>query len=221
MRDEFRADLHIVTQLLVDMAEAVQAAMGLATRALLRADRAAAETVIAQDFEIDALYKQVEERVADLMARQAPVASDLRTLIAALHVSADVERMGDLADHVAKTALRRHPSPAVPAELRGVFAGMADVADRMAAKIADVLAKLDAVGAAQLDADDDAMDELHRELFRLMLSDEWPYGAETAIDGALLGRFYERYADHAVNAGHRVVYMVTGEQSKATGAEAR
>ncbi|HEY6595693.1 MAG TPA: phosphate signaling complex protein PhoU [Asanoa sp.] len=221
MRDEFRADLHIVTQLLVDMAEAVQAAMGLATRALLRADRGAAETVIAQDFEIDTLYKQVEERVADLMARQAPVASDLRTLITALHVSADIERMGDLADHVAKTALRRHPSPAVPAELRGVFAGMADVADRMAAKIADVLAKLDAVGAAQLDADDDAMDELHRELFSLMLSDEWPYGAETAIDGALLGRFYERYADHAVNAGHRVVYMVTGEQSKATGAEAR
>jgi phosphate transport system protein len=220
MRDEFRADLHIVTQLLVDMAEAVQAAMGLATRALLRADRGAAETVIAQDFEIDTLYKQVEERVADLMARQAPVASDLRTLITALHVSADIERMGDLADHVAKTALRRHPSPAVPAELRGVFAGMADIADRMAAKIADVLAKLDAVGAAQLDADDDAMDELHRELFSLMLSDEWPYGAETAIDGALLGRFYERYADHAVNAGHRVVYMVTGEQSKATGAKA-
>jgi phosphate transport system protein len=221
MRDEFRADLQIVTRLLVDMAEAVQAAMGLATRALLRADRDAAETVIAQDAEIDALYGQVEERVADLMARQAPVASDLRTLITALHVSADIERMGDLADHVAKTALRRHPSPAVPAELRGVFTGMADVADRMAAKIADVLAKLDAVGAAELDADDDAMDELHRELFGLMLSDEWPYGAETAIDGALLGRFYERYADHAVNAGHRVVYMVTGGQSKATGAEAR
>jgi phosphate transport system protein len=221
MRDEFRADLEMVTRLLVDMAEAVQAAMGLATRALLRADREAAETVIAQDAEIDALYKQVEKRVADLMARQAPVASDLRTLITALHVSADIERMGDLADHVAKTALRRHPSPAVPAELRGVFTGMADVADRMAAKIADVLAKLDAVGAAELDADDDTMDELHRELFRLMLSDEWPYGAETAIDGALLGRFYERYADHAVNAGHRVVYMVTGEPSKATGAEAR
>jgi phosphate transport system protein len=221
MRDEFRADLQIVTQLLVDMAEAVQAAMGLATRALLRADREAAQTVIAQDAEVDVIYKQVEERVADLMARQAPVASDLRTLITALHVAADIERMGDLADHVAKIALRRHPSPAVPAELREAFTGMAEVADRMAAKIADVLAKLDAVGAAELDADDDAMDDLHRDLFRVMLSDEWPYGAETAIDGALLGRFYERYADHAVNAGHRVVYMVTGEQSKAVGAEAR
>ena len=83
----------------------------------------------------------------------------------------------------------------------------------MAAKIADVLAKLDAVGAAELDADDDAMDDLHRELFRVMLSDEWPYGAETAIDNALLGRYYERYADHAVNAGHRVVYIVTGEKT--------
>jgi phosphate transport system protein len=213
MREEFRAELHLVIQLLVDMAKAVQAAMREATRGLLRADRQSAETVIASDAEIDALYKQVEERVADLMARQAPVASDLRILIAALHVAADIERMGDLADHVAKIALRRHPSPAVPAELREVFTGMADAADRMAAKIADVLAKLDAVGAAELDADDDAMDDLHRELFRVMLSDRWPYGAETAIDNALLGRFYERYADHAVNAGHRVVYIVTGEKT--------
>ena len=99
------------------------------------------------------------------MARQAPVASDLRALITALHVAADLERMGDLADHVAKTALRRHPSPAVPAELRPAFTAMADVADRMAAKIATVLAKLDAVGAAELERDDDAMDELHKELF--------------------------------------------------------
>jgi phosphate transport system protein len=215
MREEFRADLHLVSQLLVDMAQAVRAAMREATQGLLRADREAAETVIARDAEVDALYQQVEERVADLIARQAPVASDLRILISALHVAADIERMGDLADHVARTAVRRHPSPAVPAELRVVFTGMAEVADRMAAKIADVLARLDAVGAAELDADDDAMDDLHRELFRVMLSDEWPYAAETAIDNALLGRFYERYADHAVNAGRRVVYMVTGKQTSA------
>jgi phosphate transport system protein len=216
MREEFRADLHLVSQLLVDMAEAARTAMSEATRGLLRADRTAAEQVIARDAEVDVLYRQVEERVGDLMARQAPVASDLRTLIAALHVAADIERMGDLAEHVAKIAVRRHPSPAVPAELREIFGGMAEVADRMAAKIADVLAKLDAVGAAELDADDDAMDELHRDLFRVMLSDDWPYGAETAIDNALLGRFYERYADHAVNAGDRVIYMVTGETQTAS-----
>ena len=215
MREEFRGDLQLVTQLLVDMAEAVREAMREATLALLRADRAAAEDVIARDDEVDRLYREVEDRVAALMARQAPVASDLRTLITALHVAADLERMGDLADHVAKTALRRHPSPAVPAELRPAFTSMADVADRMAGKIATVIAKLDAVGAAELEGDDDAMDELHKELFRVMLSADWPYGAETAIDGALLGRFYERYADHAVNAGYHVIYLVTGEQEPA------
>jgi phosphate transport system protein len=211
LREEFRADLHIVSQLLVDMAEAVRVAMGEATTALLRADKAAAEDVISRDAEVDALYHQVEERVTDLMARQAPVASDLRVLITALQTAADLERMGDLADHVAKTALRRHPSPAVPAELRPVFQGKAEVADKMAAKLATVLAKLDPVGAAELESDDDAMDALHVELFRVMLSPDWPYGAETAIDGALLGRFYERFADHAVNVSHHVIYLVTGE----------
>ncbi|MEN3613254.1 phosphate signaling complex protein PhoU [Plantactinospora sp. ZYX-F-223] len=211
MRDEFRIDLNIVSQLLVDMAEAIRAAMRQATRALLTADRSAAETVIERDAEIDSLYRQVEERVCDLLARQAPVASDLRALITALHVAADLERMGDLADHVAKTAVRRHPSPAVPAELRPVFTEMAGVADRIADKIANVLSKPDADLAAELDRDDDAMDDLHRQLFAVVLADEWPYGVETAIDATLLGRFYERYADHAVNAGRRVVYLVTGE----------
>jgi phosphate transport system protein len=211
MREEFRADLQTVSQLLVDMAEAVRAAMGTATKALLTADKPGAESVIARDAEVDSLYRQVEERVADLLARQAPVASDLRTVITALHVAADLERMGDLADHVAKTALRRHPSPAVPAELRGVFTDMAGVADRIASKIVTVLSKPDADRAAELDRDDDAMDDLHRDLFAVLLSDDWPYGVETAIDGALLGRFYERYADHAVNAGRHIVYLITGE----------
>lgn len=211
MREEFRADLHLVSQLLVDMAEAIRAAMRKATRALLTADRDAAEAVIARDAEIDSLYRQVEERVFDLLARQAPVASDLRAMITALHVASDLERMGDLADHVAKTALRRHPSPAVPAELRGVFTDMAEVADRIAEKIASVLSEPDVDLAAELDRDDDAMDDLHRDLFKVLLADEWPYGAETAIDGALLGRFYERYADHAVNAGRRVIYLITGK----------
>jgi phosphate transport system protein len=211
MREEFRIDLNIVSQLLVDMAEAVREAMRQATTALLTADRRAAEGVILRDAEIDSIFRQVEERVCDLLARQAPVATDLRTLITALHVAADLERMGDLADHVARTALRRHPSPAVPAELRGVFREMAGAADRMAGKIAGVLSKPDATLAAELEQDDDTMDDLHRRLFAILLDDAWPYGVETAIDATLLGRFYERYADHAVNAGRRVVYLVTGE----------
>ncbi|GAA2504787.1 phosphate signaling complex protein PhoU [Winogradskya humida] len=211
MREEFQADLTEVSRLLVTMAEAVRAALRKATTALLTADREAAESVLARDAEVDEIYTQVETKVADTIARQAPVASDLRMVITALHISADLERMGDLAEHVAKTALRRHPSPAVPAELRPVFRQMGDVADRMAEKMATVLATPDAALAAELDKDDDAMDDLERELFKVMLADDWPYGAETAIDGALLGRFYERYADHAVNSGAQMIYLITGQ----------
>ncbi|GAA3335717.1 phosphate signaling complex protein PhoU [Amorphoplanes nipponensis] len=211
MREEFQADLSEVSRLLVTMAESVRAAMRKATTALLKADREAAEAVVARDAEVDDIYRQVETKVADTIARQAPVASDLRMVITALHISADLERMGDLAEHVAKTALRRHPSPAVPAELRPVFRQMAEVADRMADKITVVLASPNADLAAELEKDDDAMDDLERDLFKVLLHDDWPYGAETAIDGALLGRFYERYADHAVNAGEQMIYLITGE----------
>ncbi|HEY0003030.1 MAG TPA: phosphate signaling complex protein PhoU [Actinoplanes sp.] len=210
MREEFQADLNEVSRLLVTMAEAVRAAMRKATTALLTADLKAAEAVIERDVEVDTIYRQVETKVADTIARQAPVASDLRMVITALHISADLERMGDLAEHVAKTAQRRHPSPAVPAELRPVFKKMADVADRMADEITTLLAKPDADLAARLETADDAMDELERNLFQVLLHDDWPYGAETAIDGALLGRFYERYADHAVNVGEQLIYLITG-----------
>jgi phosphate transport system protein len=211
MREEFQADLNEVNRLLVTMAEAVRAALRKATAALLTADLKAAESVMERDVEVDALYRQVETKVADTIARQAPVAGDLRTVITALHISADLERMGDLAEHVAKTAQRRHPSPAVPAELRPVFKQMGTVADRMAEKITGLIAEPVASKAAELERDDDAMDKLERELFKVLLDDDWPYGAETAIDGALLGRFYERYADHAVNIGEQLIYLVTGE----------
>ena len=211
MREEFQADLNEVSRLLVTMAEAVRAAMRKATAALLTADLKAAESVIERDAEVHAIYSQVEAKVADTIARQAPVASDLRMVITALHISADLERMGDLAEHVAKTAARRHPSPAVPAELRPVFKKMGEAADQMADKITNVLARPDAALAAELENDDDTMDELERDLFQILLADDWPYGAETAIDGALLGRFYERYADHAVNVGEQMIYLITGE----------
>ena len=211
MREEFQADLNEVNRLLVTMAEAVRAAMRKATTALLTADLKAAQSVMERDVEVDKIYAQVETKVADTIARQAPVASDLRMVITALHISADLERMGDLAEHVAKTAQRRHPSPAVPAELRPVFKDMAEVADQMAERITALLASPDAEQAAKLEKADDEMDDLERQLFKVLLDDDWPYGAETAIDGALLGRFYERYADHAVNVGEQLVYLITGQ----------
>jgi len=211
MRDEFRADLAEVSRTLVTMAEAVRVALRHASNALLTANRDEAEDVVDRDPEIDALYRIVEDKVYDLVARQAPVASDLRVVLTALHVGADLERMGDLADHVARIALLRHPAAAVPPELAEVFARMGEVADHLAAKIARALSTADAVAAAQLDRDDDVMDDLHRQLFKILLGTDWPHGVEAAVDGALLGRFYERYADHAVNVGRRVVFLVTGE----------
>jgi phosphate transport system protein len=103
----------------------------------------------------------------------------------------------------------------VPEELTPVISEMAEVADRIAAKSAEVLANNDATRAAEMERDDDAMDELHRQLLAFMLGAAWRHGVEAAIDGALLGRYYERYADHAVNAGNQVVYLVTGETAGA------
>jgi phosphate transport system protein len=215
MREEFRGDLAQVNQLLVDMAECARAAMRRATAALLQGDQTEGEAVKAADEEIDALYNRVEERVYDLLARQAPVASDLRAVMAALHVASDIERMGDLAEHIAETALRRHPAIAVPEELRPVIAEMGDVADRIAEKSVLAMRNTDAAAAAQLERDDDAMDDLHRQLLAFMLGAAWRHGVEAAIDGALLGRYYERYADHAVRAGNQVIFLVTGEAATA------
>ncbi len=211
MREEFQAELRQVGLLLVNMAEAVREAMREATTALLAPDKTAAQAVIERDSNINLLYQQVEEKVSDLIARQAPVASDLRTVISALHISADLERMGDLAEHVARTAVRRFPAPAVPDDLSGVVREMAEVADRIASKIGTVLANPDVPHAAELERDDDAMDELERRLFSVLLGPQWVHGVEAAVDAALLGRFYERYADHAVNSAHQIIYLLTGE----------
>jgi phosphate transport system protein len=213
MREEFRADLAQVSRTLVAMAEAIQAAMRRATDALLKADQTEAEQVCDRDAEIDALYRIVEDKVYDVVARQAPVASDLRVVLTALHVAGDMERMGDLAEHVAKAALRRHPAPVIPPELTQVVERMGEVANQMAGKIATALTSLDAVAAAQLERDDDAMDDLHRQLLQVILGSDWQHGVESAVDAALLGRFYERYADHAVNVGGHVVFLVTGENA--------
>jgi phosphate transport system protein len=211
MREEFHAELAEVSGLLVAMADEVRDAMKRATAALLTADAGIGEGVISGDAVVNNLHKEVEEKVYALLARQAPVASDLRLVVTALHIASDIERMGDLAKHVAKTAVRRHPAKAVPDELTGIITDMASVADRIAGKISKVLANPDAERAAELEAEDDAMDELHKGLFVVMLGAAWKHGVEHAIDGALLGRFYERFADHAVNAGHHMYFFVTGE----------
>lgn len=211
MRRRFQDDLDQIAQLLVEMADAVRTAMRQATGALLHSDAETAGAVILGDDRIDARYREVEERVYDVIALQAPVASDLRLVLTALHIATDLERMGDLAEHVAKTCLRRHPAPAVPAELTGIVQDMAAVADAIAGKISRVLSTPNLARATELERDDDAMDELHRRLLATIVDHSWTHGVEAAVDMALLGRFYERYADHAVNAGNHIVYLVTGK----------
>ncbi len=220
MRDELRADLLEVGRLLVSMAEAVRTAMVHATDALLKADRETCELVIARDAEIDDLHRQVEERVYDTLARQAPVATDLRLVITGIAIAADLERMGDLAAHVSKIARLRYPAPAIPAELHDVIQEMGTVAEAMVNDAGDIIKSRNVEAARQLESTDDEMDKLRSSQFRLMMDDSWPHGVEVAVDIALLGRYYERIADHAVSMARRVVYLVTGELPVAVGGTA-
>jgi phosphate transport system protein len=212
MRDAYHEELDGISESLVDMANMVGSAMSRATSALLDADLTLAEMVISADEVVDELYRSTEERAFDLMARQQPVASDLRVLVTSLRMVADLERMGDNAVHVAKIARRRYPSSAVPPQLRATVLKMGHVAEEIVAKAAEVIARRDITMAAELERDDDVMDELHKKLFTAILDDKWEGGIEAAIDITLAGRYYERFADHAVSVARRVVYLVTGER---------
>ncbi|MFC0623525.1 phosphate signaling complex protein PhoU [Kribbella deserti] len=220
MRDTYHEQLDDILAELERMTRTVSTAVRRSTTALLQADIRQAEEVIASDVELDASGEQVEDKVFDLMALQAPVANELRMLVAALRMVADLERMGDLAAHVSKIARLRYPHPAIPAELHGVIEEMGSVAGKMVDAAGDVIRSRDVEAAARLEATDDEMDKLRSSQFRLMMDDTWPHGVEVAVDIALLGRYYERIADHAVSMARRVVYLVTGELPVAVGGTA-
>ncbi len=215
MRDLYHEELEAISDRLVEMTRLVGSAMGRATTALLDADLKLAESVISADDEVDKLQHDLEDRAIGLLARQQPVATDLRTIVTSLRMSADLERMGDLALHVAKVARLRYPSSAIPAELRSTILEMGQVAQRIVAKAGSVIASRDVEAALEFEQDDDEMDRLHRALFRRILSGDWKHGVETAVDVTLCGRYYERYADHAVSVARRVVFLVTGEYAPA------
>ncbi len=212
MRDLYHDELDDLGKTLIRMTQLVRTAMERATRALLDGDLSGAERVISDDPQVDALREDLEERTFQMIARQQPVATDLRLLVTTLHLSADLERMGDLARHIAKVARMRYPELAVPEEVRDVISQMGTVALSLVAKVADVIEGRDVALAQALEAEDDSMDALHRKLFTLLLSPNWAHGVESAIDMTLLGRYYERYADHAVSVAQRVVFIVTGER---------
>jgi phosphate transport system protein len=211
MRNAFHDELDAIGTTLLQMAGLVKIAMNDATTALLTVDLNAAEKVIAADDVIDEIQHELDARTINLMARQQPVASDLRTLVTSLRMSADLERMGDLAHHVAKQARMRYPNSAVPAELMPTITAMGIVADKLIDKLSSVMEHRDTVRALEIETDDDEMDKLHRDLISILLAEDWPHGIETAIDMTLLGRYYERFADHAVSISRRVYFLVTGE----------
>lgn len=215
MRDQYHDDLNAITASLVEITRMSGSAINKATTALLEADLSAAEGVIEGDAAIDAIYRDIEGRCFELLARQQPVASDLRTVITSLRMVADIERMGDLALHLAKVARRRYPSSAIPAELQSTMLEMGQVAHRIVSKCASVIASRDLQLAAELESDDDVMDDYHRRLFTILLAPSWNGGIECAIDVTLCGRYYERFCDHAVSVARRVVFLVTGEYAAA------
>lgn len=209
-REGFHGQLDAIRGALADMTDLAATAMERATVALLGADRDVADGAAALANQLDVARRAIEDQTYEVLALQQPVASDLRTMVMAIKAAGDIDRMGSLANHVAKIAIRRYPGYAVPDTLFPLVRRMGDVATRMADSAGAVLNSTDAAEASRLAVDDDAMDGLRRALFRSLL-DNWPYGVEAAIDVALLGRYYERFADHAVSIAGGVVYLVTGE----------
>lgn len=211
MRDAFHEELDHTSDMLVEMTRLAGSAMARATTALLDADIELAESVIAADETLDRMQRELDDISVNLLAQQQPVATDLRIIVTGMRMSADLERMGDLARHIAKVARRRYPDSAVPPVLRATVLEMGQVAERIVAKAGSVIASKNLTSAIELEQDDDEMDRLHRQIFATLLGGHWDAGIEAAVDITLVGRYYERFADHAVSVARRVVYLVTGE----------
>lgn len=211
MRTTYHEELDAILDSLVHMAELVEVAIRESSESLLQSDLGRAESVISSDAELDRLHEEMEYKCLSILALQAPVAGELRTIVSAIRVVFELARMGDLAAHVAKIARLRYPAHAVPAEFEPSFREMADIAIEIIDQARISLRDRDAKGAERLAEIDARMDVLRREQFTAMLSDESTISIEGAVDVALLGRYYERFADHAVAVGRRVIYIITGE----------
>ncbi len=210
MRTTYYQELSALCAQVGDMCGLAADAMERATQALLGADLSVAEQVIADHEHIVALSKRTEASALKLLALQQPVAGDLRKIVGTLHVGADIERMGALAVHVASISRLRHPECALPEDVRASFSGMGSRAVTLARTAQEVLVSRDPDKAARLREEDDAVDAEHRHLFTLLIDHKWQDGVCSAVDVALLGRFYERFADHAVEIGKRVIFEATG-----------
>lgn len=212
MRIEYGEQLESVNRDLFTMCELVGVAIEQATEALLTGDLAKSEFVIAADDRIDELNARIEAESLTIAALQAPVATDLRLVLGSIRMAASLERMGDLAAHIAKQVRLRHPKPAIPIDLHPTFARMGTAAKAIVEATGEVVATRDTDLASVIRRYDDTLDELHRGLFAAVLSQNWTHGVEAAIDVTLLSRFYERFGDHAVTVARRIKHVATGDQ---------
>ena len=202
MREAFHDQLDGIFADLSDICGMVEVAVHEATKALMTGDIHTADQVISGDKAIDDARERVDDTSFQLLSLQQPVAGDLRMIVSALRMVSELERMGDLSVHVAKIARLRVPQVAVPEELRPTMERMAETAEDMVRRVRGII----------VDRDDEVMDQLRRRSFTELLSTDWQHGVEAAVDVALLGRYYERIADHSVSVANRVVFVVTGER---------
>lgn len=219
MRTTFHAELDQLSADLGAMCATAGSIMTSATAAVVHGDEGAPQRVRAELQHLGALNQRIQDRTLVLLARQAPVARELRFVVSAIRIAGDADRMGGLAAHIAEVAERRAPAPAIPADTIEHFAEMGRVAVELADRAHRALADLDADAAREVGLADDEMNDLHRRLFTLVSDATWTHGAAAAVDVALLGRFYERFADHAVDIARRVVFEATGETPKRAGNE--
>jgi phosphate transport system protein len=210
MRESFHAELD---SLILDLARAARMAgqmMANASTSLSHADLALAELVISAESEMKALCDDMDQRCVKLLVLQAPVATDLRVVVAAMHAVGDVERMCNLAQHIAKIARMKHPAVPIPDDVRPVFARMGMLATNLAQDAAAAIESQDPLSAPRLAQADDEVDALRRRIFQILFAENWTHGVEPAVDAALIGRYYERFADHAVAIARQVSFLVTG-----------
>ncbi|GAB3084622.1 phosphate signaling complex protein PhoU [Corynebacterium aquatimens] len=211
MRTAYREHLEAYASDLRVMSETVRAIMSNATTALLETSLDNAEEALSLADSLKEIRERCEHRSMELLALQNPVASELRQVITSIHIVEDFNRMGALAKHIANTARLRHPREVVPADLRDTVADVAKLVDEMAELIDDQLISPDADLALEVNRVDDQVDALHRFILSTVTANDWEESNRAAVDLALVGRFYERYADHCVNVASRIVFLVTGQ----------
>jgi len=211
VREVFRSELQEVQHRLVQMANSTSTIMAKASQAFLGSDVAKADEAIALSETNEEKALALDELVIRILAQQSPVARDLRVLVSALRISASLERMGALAGHIAAIARYRFPGSAVPDSLRKTFEEMGALDTELAKKIAGVLINTDVDQARAIQAEDERVDELHRKVFEVVLSDNWKENAMYTVDVTLASRYFERFADHVVDISSKVSYLTTGE----------